>query len=129
MISLWTRSGLTHRPHGRDSRDSMEPEFLREETAILGMFDGEKMIGCIIATSDGRRGWLNRLAVEPEYRGLGLAGSLIKEGEDFLHNLGIMVIAALIEDENLPSISSFQKAGYKLHDNILYFSKRSSPQD
>ncbi|SYZ74317.1 Acetyltransferase [Candidatus Zixiibacteriota bacterium] len=129
LIALWNRSGLSHRPQGRDSREKMAREFGREETAFIGMFDGDKMIGVVLATSDGRRGMINRLAIDPDYRGKGLAGQLIREGEDFLHRLGIKVIAALIEDENLPSISAFQKAGYKLHDDILYFSKRTSPED
>ncbi len=129
LIFLWNRSGLSHRPQGRDAREKIAAEFKREETAFIGMFDGETMIGAVLATSDGRRGMINRLAIDPDYRGKGLAGKMIKEAEDFLHKQGIKVIAALIEDENLPSISAFQKAGYKLHDSILYFSKRTSEQD
>jgi len=129
LIHLWRRAGLTHRPHGRDSLQSMSAEFSRAETCILGMYDGSEMIGSIIGTSDGRRGWLNRLAVDPDYRGKGLAGILIKDAENFLRGFGIKVIAALIEDENLPSISAFQKENYICGENILYFSKRSSPED
>jgi len=72
---------------------------------------------------------MNRLAIDPDYRGRGLAGWLIKEAENFLSGFGIKVMAALIEDENLPSISAFQKAGYIHGENILYFSKRSSSED
>jgi len=107
----------------------MSSEFGRAETCILGIYDGDKLIGSIIGTSDGRRGWMNRLAIDPDYRGRGLAGWLIKEAENFLSGFGIKVMAALIEDENLPSISAFQKAGYIHGENILYFSKRSSSED
>ncbi len=126
LIGLWQRAGLTHHPQGRDSYESMSAEFARGDTCFLGMYDGGRLIGSIIGTSDGRKGWLNRLAVDPEYRGKGLAGELIKEAENFLHGFGIKVLAALIEDENLPSISAFQKAGYIYGENILYFSKRAS---
>ena len=126
LINLWGRSGLTYRPHGRDSRETMQVEFQRAETAILGMYDGEKMIGAVIAAHDGRRGWINRLAIDPDCRGQGLAGQLIAESEAFLFGCGMKIIAALIEEENLPSISAFRKAGYIYGENILYFSKRTS---
>lgn len=129
LIQLWQRCELSHRPKGRDSYEKMAKEFKRHETCILGMFDDDKMIGSVIGSSDGRKGWINRLAIDPDYRGQGLAGKLIEECEDFLHNLGIKVIAALIEGDNDPSFRAFKKAGYIFADNIAYCSKRTSPED
>lgn len=129
IIALWSRAGLKYRPRGRDSREAMSSEFARADTCFLGMFDGDTMIGVIVGTSDGRKGWLNRLAIDPDYRGRGLAAQLIKAAEDFLHGLGIKVLAVLIEDWNTPSLSAFEKAGYVFHDDIVYGSKRSSEED
>jgi len=126
LTRLWQISGLPFRPKGRDSYEAMAKEFKRMETCFFGMFDGDKMIGSIIGSSDGRKGWINRLAIDPDYRGQKLAGELIKECEDFLHDLGLEVIACLIEDVNTPSLSTFEKAGYKISDEILYCSKRPS---
>jgi ribosomal protein S18 acetylase RimI-like enzyme len=129
LVDLWTRCGLEYRPKGRDSYEAMVSEFNRMETAIFGMFDGENIIGAVVGTSDGRKGWINRLAIDPDYRGRELAGRLIKEAEDFLHELGIKVIAALIEDFNTPSMSAFVKAGYVCDPQVNYFSKRDSMKD
>ncbi|MCX6827379.1 MAG: GNAT family N-acetyltransferase [candidate division Zixibacteria bacterium] len=129
LMDLWRRAELPHRPQGRDSYSAISRELKRKESCYWGMYNGEKLIGSVVVSSDGRRGWINRLAVEPDYRGRALAGRLIKEGEDYLHQLGIKVIAALIENENRSSIAAFKKAGYIAHPNILYFSKRSSPED
>ena len=101
-------------------------EFKRMETCFLGMFDGDKMIGTIIGSSDGRKGWINRLAIDPDYRGRNLAHRLIEECERYLYDLGLSVIACLIEDVNFPSLSAFKKAGYEITDQILYCSKRPS---
>jgi ribosomal protein S18 acetylase RimI-like enzyme len=106
----------------------MAKEFKRQETCILGMFDRDIMIGSIIGSSDGRKGWINRLAVDPDYRGQGLAGKLIEECEDFLHKLGLKLIAALIEANNDPSFKAFKKAGYIFANGITYCSKRISPE-
>lgn len=129
LIHLWNICGLDHRPIGRDSKQMMEEEFGRAETCILGMFDGEKLIGSIIGSSDGRKGWINRLAIDPDYRGQGLAGILIESCEQFLNGLGLKVISCLIEDKNTPSMSAFEKAGYSAWPEVVYFSKRSSMDD
>jgi GNAT superfamily N-acetyltransferase len=129
ITALWSRAGLKFRPKGRDSREAMAAEFARAETCFLGMFDGATMIGVVVGTSDGRKGWINRLAIDPDYRGRGLAAHLIKASEDFLHGLGLKVIAILIEDWNTPSLSAFKKAGYVFFDDIVYGSKRTSWDD
>ena len=126
MIRLWQICGLPFRPKGRDSYEAMTGEFKREETCFLGMFDGDKMIGTIIGSSDGRKGWINRLAIDPDYRGRKLAARLIDECEQYLYDLGLEVIACLIEDVNTPSLSAFENSGYKISDQILYCSKRPS---
>lgn len=132
IIRIWGDSGLSFKPKGRDSRDSIGKEFKRMETCYLGLFDPEndnKMIGVIVGTSDGRKGWINRLAIDPDYRGRGLGGRLIQEAEQFLNDLGIKVIACLIEDLNTPSMSAFIKEGYVCLPKVLYFSKRDSKED
>lgn len=129
LIALWDRSGLPYRPRGRDSREAIAAEVKRMETCFLGMFDGARMIGAIIGTSDGRKGWINRLAIDPDYRGRRLAGVLIEECEKSLREQGLKVIAALIEDENLPSIAAFKRAGYHYRPEIFYFSKRETDDD
>jgi len=126
LINLWQKSDLPYRPKGRDSRKSIAIELNRHETCILGMFDEDKLIGSIIGTSDGRKGWINRLAVDPDYRAQGLAIKLIEECERYLFDLGIQIIATLIEDYNDASKALFKKAGYKLHEDIYYFTKRLS---
>jgi len=126
MVSLWQQSGLQYRPYGRDSRESLAREFKRKETCFLGMYDGKKLIGTIIGTSDGRRGWINRLAVDPDYRGRGLAGELIAAAEEFLCSLGLKIIAALVEDWNAASMSAITKANYLMDDGVIYYSKRES---
>ncbi len=126
LIDLWQKSGLPYRPKGRDSRKSIAIELKRRETCFWGMFDEDKLIGSVIGASDGRKGWINRLAVDRDYHGQGLAIILIKECEKFLFNLGIQIIATLIEDYNDPSKALFKKAGYIFGKDVYYYTKRLS---
>jgi ribosomal protein S18 acetylase RimI-like enzyme len=129
LIRLWKRCGLTHRPLGRDSRDEIETLFRREDAFTLGLFLDGRLIGSVMGTSDGRKGWINRLAVDPGLRGDGSAAELIESCEERLHQRGIKVISSLIEEGNNASRAVFEKAGYEHWPEVLYFSKRASMDD
>lgn len=127
VINLWLGAGLPIKPKGRDSRPMMAKEMARDYCAYFGLYDDDLMVGVGIANYDGRRGWINRVAIDPDRRGERLAGLIITACEEFLKGLGSVVNCALIEEINSPSISCFQNAGYHHEPVILYFTSRSSP--
>jgi N-acetylglutamate synthase len=123
--TLWEQAGLPIKPDGRDSADQFARQMDGTQT-VLGLYDGEHLVGVIVATHDGRKGWLNRLAIHPDYRRQGLAQRLIAAAEHVLHAQGIQIIAALIEGWNTPSLALFRRAGYSVHSDIHYMTKRDS---
>ncbi len=123
ILALWQHAGLdTIRPQGRDSREAFADQLARGQV-VLGLEDAGRLVACVVITDDTRKGWINRLAVEPDYRRQGLAARLVAEAEKELRARGIQIIAALIENENAASLSLFQHEGYKT-ENIYYVSKR-----
>jgi len=129
MIGLWKKAGLSYKPKGRDSREAIKRQIEADPKLFLGAFHGERLIGTVIGSYDFRmKGWINRLAVDPEYRGKGIAQRLVAEMEQILKSKGVVVIAALIELPNSASINLFKKLGYTIHDNIVYVTKRESDE-
>ena len=128
ILQLWAQAGLPFKPNGRDSRTRMAAEMAAPHCRFLGLFHEERLLGVGIANWDGRRGWINRLAVHPDYRGIGLAGRLIERLEAFLEEKGALVVCALIEEENEPSMTCFEKAGFVCNPAVKYFSKRPSDE-
>lgn len=124
LIALWKEAELPYKPEGRDKKENIGRE-LSAETAVflVAEFNG-KIIGSIFGTHDGRKGWINRLAVAPLHRRKGIAARLVQEVEKRLYDKGIEIIACLIEDWNGSSMAAFQRMGYKRHDDIIYLSKR-----
>jgi ribosomal protein S18 acetylase RimI-like enzyme len=118
ILALWQRAGLGSRLQGRDSRKAFA-EQLAGGAFVLGLQDGGKLVACAIVTDDTRKGWINRLAVDPDYRRQGLAAQLIEEAEHALRDKGIHVFAALIHNDNVPSLSLFQHEGYKPLDIVV----------
>ena len=127
MLRVWGVAGLPTKPKGRDSRRMLEVEMSREHCAIFGAFESGRLVGLALANYDGRRGWINRLAVDPDYRGLGLASALIGLCEEFLNQFGEVVICGLIQDPNYPSMQLFDKNGYTCERSITYWTKRPRP--
>ncbi len=123
---LWLRSGLPFKPKGRDSAEAIRAQMEIEPVLFLGAFEHNDLIGTVLITSDRRRGWINRLAVDPSHRRKGVAKALITESEKILRDRGIRIFCCLIEGRNRPSRELFKNCGYIEHSDVTYFSKRDS---
>ncbi|MCF7801153.1 MAG: GNAT family N-acetyltransferase [Candidatus Marinimicrobia bacterium] len=127
VVQLWQSAGLEYLPHGRDQYERIVTELTREENAFLVGELGETVVASIFATHDGRKGWINRLAVHPDHQHHGFAQRLIQAAEKALETQGIEIIGALIEADNDRSRALFEQAGYQARPHIQYFSKRKYP--
>jgi len=124
LLALWQAAALDHRPSGRDSREAMARETLRASAHILLAELQGRVIGSVLASHDGRRGWINRLAVHPDFRHRGLARQLTTRAESWLKDQGLGILVCLIEEENHSSRALFQSMNYVEHGDIIYYSKR-----
>ncbi len=126
-MGVWQQAGLhSTRPQGRDSRQAFAGQFASGTHTVIGLEVGPVLAGVVLATHDGRKGWVNRLAVLPEYRHRGYAARLVAEAERILKAQGMTVIAALIEPENDASLALFRTLGYLEAERMHYVSKRDS---
>ena len=126
ILALWQRAGLhSIRPEGRDSRSEFEKQLARGQL-VLGLEEGGRLIGVVLATNDTRNGWINRLAIDPDYRRQGYGERLVHAAEDALHEAGMHLMAAFVEEGNIASLTLFEKLGYAAHQHITYVSKRDS---
>jgi len=98
------------------------PEF------FVGAFADSQLVGTVIASSDGRKGWINRLAVHPKHRRQGVAKALVAEAEKVLRKNGVEIFSALIMDHDRASKELFKELGYEELEDIKYFSKRESEE-
>jgi ribosomal protein S18 acetylase RimI-like enzyme len=126
MTKLWSKARLPFRPSGRDSREAVAAEMKANPGFFLGAFEDDQLVGLVVVSCDLRKGWLNRLAVDPDYRHRGVAKNLIVEAEKTLRKRCIKIFCALIEEYNDTSKELFKRCGYVEHRDIIYFSKRES---
>jgi ribosomal protein S18 acetylase RimI-like enzyme len=126
IINLWSRAGLPFKPKGRDSKKAVTAQMEINPGFFLGAFEDGSLVGVAVLSSDTRKGWINRLAVDPDYRQRGIAKALIAESEKILRKHGLGIFCALIEDYNTKSKELFKECGYEERRDIVYFSKRDS---
>jgi len=128
MVDLWSRAELPFKPKGRDSREAIAVQMKANSGFFLGAFEDSNLVGVVVLSCDIRKGWINRLAVDPDYRHRGIAKALIAESERTLRKHGIRIFCVLIEDYNPISKKLFEECGYVEHHDITYFSKRDSDE-
>jgi len=126
IVALWSRAKLPFSPRGRDSKEALTRQMEANPDFFLGAFENVKLIGAVILSCDLRKGWINHLAVDPVYRGCGVAEALVAESERTLKKYGVAIFCVLINADNIASKKLFKKCGYVEHNDILYFSKRES---
>jgi len=128
MVRLWSRAKLPFKPKGRDSKEEIAAQMKANPDFFLGAFKDSSLVGTVIITCGVRKGWINRLAVDPDHRHRGIAKALIAESERTLRKHGIRIFCALIEDYNAISKKLFKECGYVEHHDITYLSKRDSDE-
>jgi N-acetylglutamate synthase len=127
ILALWECAGLPVRPEGRDAPNRFARQMTASQQRVVGLRAGAQMVAVVVLTHDGRKGWINRLAVDPAYRRRGLASRLVAEAEHwFVKDQGLEIWAALIESENRDSQALFAALDYRRHD-VVYVSKRTRP--
>lgn len=124
MVRVWASSGLPCRPRGRDSLRALKTQRKGSPELFIGAFEHGTLVGVSLVSDDGRKGWINRLAVIPEAQGKGIARRLILESEKALRARGRRLFCVQIESYNKSSMELFERAGYKKEDDIYYFTKR-----
>jgi ribosomal protein S18 acetylase RimI-like enzyme len=126
IINVWELAGLPYKKKGRDSKKEIERQLSCDSIIFRGCYVKGQLGGVVIGTLDGRKGYINRLAVIPGFQRKGLAKALIEELERIFRERGIKVIEVLIDDHSPESKKLFNGLGYKPHDDITYYSKRES---
>jgi GNAT superfamily N-acetyltransferase len=128
LIRIWESAGLPFKPHGRDSEKSIEAEIKKGIGKFLFAIVEKSYVGVVLVTHDGRKGWINRVAVIPEYRNRGIARQLVNAAEKWLNEQGIGIYACQIEEYNKDSFEIFKKLGYIPFEGIYYLTKRKFPE-
>jgi ribosomal protein S18 acetylase RimI-like enzyme len=78
----------------------------------------DTLAGTAMAGSDGHRGWLHYVAVDPARRREGIARALVAHAERWLMLRGISKVNLQIRDDNLDVRAFYEKLGYAAEERL-----------
>jgi ribosomal protein S18 acetylase RimI-like enzyme len=122
VLQLWATARSVH-ARTPDTREVVERLLARDPGSLLVAELGERIVGALIATWDGWRGNLYRLAVLSEHRRRGVGLLLVREGERRLLAMGARRISALVGRDDEAAARLWTAAGYDRDELIGRFVK------
>jgi ribosomal protein S18 acetylase RimI-like enzyme len=110
VINLWYACNLVV-PWNNPKMDIERKLKVNPELFLIGEYDN-KVIASVMGGYEGHRGWINYLAVLPEYRGKGYAKKIMNAIEQKLKDVGCPKINLQIRSNNKDVIKFYEKIGY-----------------
>lgn len=121
VIDLWIRCNLVV-PANNPEKDIERKLAVNPELFLVGIMDGTLVATCL-AGYDGHRGWINYLAVAPQYRRQGIATRIMKAAERCLVSAGCPKINLQVRTSNLAVIQFYKSVGFS-NDDVVSLGKR-----
>jgi ribosomal protein S18 acetylase RimI-like enzyme len=120
VLELW--SAADSHPSITDNPAVIAALLKREYAAFLVAEIEGSIVGSIIATYDGWRGIIYRLAVHPDQRRRGIAAKLTQKAEEVLTQWGVLRVIAIVDTARPTAMAFWKTAGYT-NDGMTRFYK------
>ena len=117
VVALWERCGLT-RPWNDPRADIALARRTPTSTVLVGRADGA-IVATAMAGSDGHRGWVYYLGVDPAAQGAGRGREIMQASEHWLRALGVPKMQLMVRGENGAARGFYQALGYELQDTVV----------
>jgi ribosomal protein S18 acetylase RimI-like enzyme len=97
-----------------DAREPMKLFLDRNPGLSLVVYDGDELIGIILCSHDGRRGYLHHLAVDKRYRRQGIGSNLVQRCLTAPAKEGIIKCNIFFIEENEAGMAFWERNGFEL---------------
>ncbi len=116
-VALWQECGLT-RPWNDPSAD-FHRAVDSPNAAVLGVFDGRRLVGTAMVGGDGHRGWVYYVATSPDHRGQRIGRRLMSAAEEWLVERGLPKIQFMVRSGNTSVLDFYAHLGYEEQDCVV----------
>lgn len=117
VVELWKESGIILRPG--DELVAIKLKLQRDPDLFLVADADQQILGVVLGAWDGRRGWINHLAVRSGRRRSGIGKALVRELENRLVRKGALKVNAQIHKTNKRSLAFFKALDYEVHSDLI----------
>jgi ribosomal protein S18 acetylase RimI-like enzyme len=120
VLALWEAGGLVI--SRSDSPEALEKQLECDADLFLVAEENSSVFGVVLGRWEGRRGWINRLAVDPTQRHKRLGSLLVTEVEKRLKVKGCEKVNLLIDPDNSGVQVFYEQLGYS-RDDLIFMEK------
>lgn len=92
--------------------DMIRSELNNPSCLYLAAVDGDTLVGYIGVQTVLDEGYINNVAVRPEYRRRGIAAALISLLADQAQAIGLAFMTLEVRESNAPAIALYEKLGF-----------------
>ena len=124
LIQLWRRCDLV--VPGNDPDRDIDLKLAEQPELLLIGETRQRLVASVMSGYDGHRGWLNYLAVDPDFRRLGYGRAMLAHAEELLFSRGCPKINLQIRSSNSNARSFYESLGYRVEDRLSFGKRRSS---
>jgi ribosomal protein S18 acetylase RimI-like enzyme len=121
VLGLWASAGAE--PSRTDDIDSLTLLLEHDHSALIVADDGGPIVGSVIATWDGWRGSIYRLAVAPSHRRRGLGAQLLQAAESWLSAQRAVRIQAIVVESDPIAMGFWRSSGWEEQIGRMRFVK------
>lgn len=125
VIKLWGQTeGMSLRD--ADSKESINNYLIRNPNLSFVAVSANEIVGAVLVGTDGRRGYLQHLAVSSNFRGKNLGRELVSKAISALANVGVPKTHLFVYNENVNAQQFYEKLGWFPRDEVRMYSYNSS---
>ena len=122
VLSLWKKAGLSI-PNDEMEIFLLQITIKKNPNSCLVLEKDKKIIGNILGTFNGWRGWIYHLAIHPDFQQHGYGSLLLQKTEKELKKQGAQKIHLGVVYTNLKVIQFYEKFGYTVVNDALWLRK------
>ena len=122
LLTLWKESNLHF---ANKKREMYECNMMIEmnPTSCFVAAEDEQIVGSVFGIFNGRRGWINHLAIHPNHQKKGLGSKLLNAAVQDLQKRGATRIVLGVSTSNLKTMEFYYKNGFQIMDDAVYLTK------
>ena len=119
VFALWQAvEGIGLHPDECDSRGGVTRYLARNPATCFVARNGAELIGAVMCGHEGRRGYLNHLAVAGGYRRQGIGKALVAQCTAALKEEGIAKCNLFVFADNAAAMAFWERTGWRCYDDF-----------